>query len=186
MTDKPKLSLTSKLSPEMQSKLQQLATKPNAKPDTNKNTVTTETDTKKKEASSSKTSSSKTSKLKRLVVSKEELRSKEWIKHSRDVHKERLDYFSKLYPKCFSNNPKPLAIGIFEVMLEEESKKPSEKRVSKIVLKGFLAKYTRSVAYKESMQLNADRIDLQGKKVGVVKPKHAEFAKKSLEEWRKR
>lgn len=69
-------------------------------------------------------------------------------------------------------------------MLEEENKKPEEERLSKAAISKFLNKYTRSVAYKESLQSGSARINLQGEEVDKVTPENAEFAKKSLEEWR--
>jgi len=52
------------------------------------------------------------------------------------------------------------------------------------VLRRFLAKYTRSVAYKEAMQSGSARINLQGEEVENVSPEHVEIARKSLEDWR--
>ncbi len=93
-------------------------------------------------------------------------------------------YFSKLYPNCFSDTPKPLAIGIDKAIIIEEAKKSEEEQITKKLLRRFLGKYTRSVAYKEAMQSGNARINLQGVEVDKVTPEHAEIARKSLEEWR--
>jgi sRNA-binding protein len=69
-------------------------------------------------------------------------------------------------------------------MLEEESKKPEEEQVDKAVISKFLSKYTRNVVYKECLQSGSARINLQGEEVDKVTSEHAEFAKKSLEDWR--
>ena len=93
-------------------------------------------------------------------------------------------YFSKLYPKCFSQTPKPLVIGIDKIILEEQAKKPEKERLSKNAIRKFLLKYTQSVSYKEALQSGSARINLQVEEVETVTPEHAEFAKISLEEWR--
>ena len=67
--------------------------------------------------------------------------------------------------------------------IAEEVKKPEDERLTKEVVRRFLAKYTRSVAYKEAMQsAGSTRINLQGEEVEKVTPEHAEIARKSLKE----
>jgi sRNA-binding protein len=100
------------------------------------------------------------------------------------LYKQYFSYFSKLYPNCFSDTPKPLAVGIDKAIITEEAKKPEEEQITHKVLRRFLGKYTRSVAYKEAMQSGNARINLQGVEVDKVTPEHAEIARKSLEEWR--
>ena len=104
-----------------------------------------------------------------------------------EVHKQHFSYFSKLYPNCFNETPKPLAIDIDKAIIAEEAKKPEEERIGQKVVRRFLAKYTHSVAYKEATQsAGSARINLQGEKVEKVTPEHAEIARKSLEEWQNR
>jgi sRNA-binding protein len=99
------------------------------------------------------------------------------------LYNQYFSYFSKLYPNCFSNTPKPLAIGIDKAIIVEEAKKSDEEQITLKALRRFLGKYTRSVAYKEAMQSGSSRINLQGKEVDKVTPEHAEIARISLEEW---
>ena len=99
-------------------------------------------------------------------------------------YKQHFSYFSKLYPNCFNETPKPLAIGIDKAIVAEEAKKPEEERISQKVVRRFLARYTRSVAYKEAMQsAGSAGINLLGEEVENVTPEHAKIARKSLEEW---
>jgi hypothetical protein len=64
-------------------------------------------------------------------------------------YKQHFSYFSTLYPNCFNETPKPLAIGIDKAIIAEEAKKPEEEQITQKVVRLFLAKYTRSVAYKK-------------------------------------
>jgi len=181
MSEKSTLSLGGKLSAETQSKLKELATKPNEAtieaPKTNNANVTNDS----KSATAEKTTpKDKEPSKKQQAI---ELHKKQ-IEQAKALYKYHFTHFSKLYPKCFSQTPKPLAVGINKVMLEEENKKPEKERLSKAVISKFLNKYTRSVAYKEAMQSGSAIINLQGEEVETVTNEHAEFAKKSLEEWR--
>jgi hypothetical protein len=177
MSEESTLSLGGKLSTETQSKLKELATKPKE---------STIGDPKANIKADIKSTNTEKPKLKPEQARKKqqaiELHKKQ-IEQAKALYKKHLSYFSNLYPNCFSKTPKPLAIGINKVMLEEESKKPEEEQVSKTAISKFLTKYTRSVAYKEAMQSGSARINLQGEEVDKVTPEHAEFAKKSLEEW---
>jgi hypothetical protein len=172
MSEKPTLSLGSKLSPEMQNKLQKLA---------GKSSIT------KSEAP--KVNNNNKSHKPKLDQAELEKRHKAVELHQQQkeqaitLYKQHFSYFSKLYPNCFSEAPKPLAIGIDKAILAEEVKKTAEEQITQKVLRRFLAKYTRSVAYKEAMQSGSSRINLQGEEVDKVTPEHAEIAKKSLEEW---
>ena len=175
------LSLGGKLSAETQSKLKELATKPKEAtieaPKTNNANV--------KADSKSATAQKPTPKAKEPSKKQQAIElHKKQIEQAKVLYKYHFTHFSKLYPKCFSQTPKPLAVGINKVMLEEEAKKPEKERLSKAAISKFLNKYTRSVAYKESLQSGSARINLQGEEVDKVTPEHAEFAKKSLEEWR--
>ena len=183
MSEKSTLSLGSKLSAETQSKLKELATKPKEAtieaPKTNNANV--KADSKSATAEKPSPKAKEPSKKQQAI----ELHKKQ-IEQAKALYKYHFTHFSKLYPKCFSQTPKPLAVGINKVILEEENKKPEKERLSKAAISKFLNKYTRSVAYKESLQSGSARINLQGEEVDKVTTEHAEFAKKSLEEWRSR
>lgn len=179
MSEKSTLNLGSKLLAETQSKLKELAAKPkestvkapkanNANAKANNESTKTEKHKTKLEQSGKK--------QKAIELHKQQ------IEQAKALYKKHFSYFSKLYPNCFSENPKPLAIGINKVTLEEESTKPEEEQVSKTAISKFLNKYIRSVAYKEAIQSGSGRINLQSEEIETVTSEHAEFAKKSLEE----
>jgi len=182
MSEKPTLSLGGKLSPEIQNKLQQLAGKTN----------TTKSEVPKVNNTNTKGSNINTNKPHKPKLDQAELEKKQKTVELHNQQKEQaialynqhFSYFSNLYPNCFNEVPKPLAIGIDKAIIAEEVKKPEEEQISQKVVRRFLAKYTRSVAYKEAMQSGSARINLQGEEVDKVTPEHAEIAKKSLEEWR--
>lgn len=180
MSEKPTLSLNVNLSPEIQNKLQKLA----GKPSTTKNEAPKVNHTNTKGSGSNNKSQKP-----KLDQAELEKRHKAVELHQQQkeqaitLYKQHFSYFSKLYPNCFSEAPKPLAIGIDKAILAEEVKKTAEEQITQKVLRRFLAKYTRSVAYKEAMQSGSSRINLQGEEVDKVTPEHAEIAKKSLEEW---
>jgi len=182
MSEKPTLSLNVKLSPEIQNKLQRLTGKPS----------TTKSEAPKVNNTDVKAGTSKTNRPHKPKPTQEELEKKhkavEIHTQQREeaiaLYKQHFSYFSKLYPNCFSETPKPLTIGIHEAIIAEEAKKPEEERISQKALRRFLAKYTRSVAYKEAMQSGSARINLQGEEVENVSPEHIEIARKSLEDWR--
>ena len=181
MSEESTLSLGGKLSAETQSKLKELATK------SSEETIEAPKTSNANVKADSKSAKTEKPKLKANEPNKKqqaiELHKKQ-IEQAKALYKKYFSYFSKLYPNCFSKTPKPLAIGINKVMLEEEIKKPEEEQVSKTAINKFLTKYTRSVAYKEAMQSGSARINLQGEEVDKVTTEHAEFAKKSLEEWK--
>ncbi len=178
------LSLGGKLSAKTQSKLKELATKPKELTieASKANNANIKNDSKPATAEEPKPKAKKEPNKKQQAI---ELHKKQ-IEQAKVLYKYHFSYFSKLYPKCFSQTPKPLAVGINKVMLEEENKKPEKERLSKAAISKFLNKYTRSVAYKESLQSGSARINLQGEEVDKVTTEHAEFAKKSLAEWRSR
>lgn len=89
----------------------------------------------------------------------------------------------KLYPKCFSSTPRPLAIGIHHAIWEEESKKSEDKRISKSAIRRFLLVYTGYKGYREAIIVGGKRIDLQGNEIEKVSDKHIEFAHQSLKDW---
>jgi hypothetical protein len=177
------LSLGGKLSTETQSKLKELATKP--KESTIEASKTSNANV-KADNKSAKTETPQPKGSEPIQKQQAIELHKKQIEQAKALYKQHFSYFSKLYPKCFSQTPKPLAVGINKVMLEEENKKPEKERLSKTAISKFLNKYTRSVAYKESLQYGSARINLQGEEVDKVTTEHAEFAKKSLEEWRSR
>lgn len=182
MSEKPTLSLGGKLSPEMQNKLQKLAGK----------SSTTKSKTPKVNNAHIKRINGNNNKSYKPKLDQVELEKRHKAVELHQQQKEQaialyekhFAYFSELYPNCFSETPKPLAIGIDKAIMVEEVKKPEEQQLSLQVLRRFLGKYTRSVAYKEAMQLGSSRINLQGEEVDKVTPEHAEIARKSLEEWR--
>lgn len=181
MSKKSTLSLGNNLSTETQTKLQKLASKLSK--------VIVETPNTNNANEKADSNSAKTEKPKSQPEQLEKKRKaielhKQQIEQSKALYKQHFSYFSKLYPNCFTQNPKPIAVGIHKVMLEEESKKPEEEQVDKTVISKFLRKYTRNVAYKECLQFGSARINLQGEEVDKVTTEHAEFAKKSLEDWR--
>ena len=182
MSEKSTLSLGSKLPPEIQNKLQQLA----GKPDTTKSELP-KTDNTNVKAGNSNTNKPHKPKLNQNESEKKH-KAIELHKQQKEqaitFYKQHFSYFSALYPNCFNETPKPLAIGIDKAIIAEEVKKPEDERLTKEVVRRFLAKYTRSVAYKEAMQsAGSARINLQGEEVENVTPEHAEIARKSLEEW---
>ena len=182
MSEKSTLSLGSKLPPEIQNKLQQLA----GKPDTTKSELP-KTDNTNVKAGNSNTNKPHKPKLNQNESEKKH-KAIELHKQQKEqaitFYKQHFSYFSALYPNCFNETPKPLAIGIDKAIIAEEVKKPEDERLTKEVVRRFLAKYTRSVAYKEAIQsAGSARINLQGEEVENVTPEHAEIARKSLEEW---
>ena len=185
MSEESTLSLSHKLSPEIQNKLQQLAGKPDP----------TKSELPKIDNTNTKVDNNKTNRPNKSKLSQEELEKKhkaiELHKQQKEqaitFYKQHFSYFSKLYPNCFNETPKPLAIGIDKAIVAGEATKPEEERINQKVVRRFLAKYTRSVAYKEAMQsAGSARINLQGEEVEKVAPEHAEIARKSLEEWQNR
>jgi hypothetical protein len=179
------LSLGNKLSPEIQNKLQQLPGK----------SGTIKSELPKTDNTNTKVDNNKTNRPNKSKLSQEELEKncktielhKQQKEQAITFYKQHFFYFSKLYPNCFNETPKPLAIGIDKAIIAEEAKKPEEEQITQKVVRSFLAKYTRSVAYKEAMQsAGSNRINLQGEEVENVTPEHAEIARKSLEEWQNR
>ena len=173
MSEKSTLSLGSKLPPEIQNKLQQLA----GKPDTTKSELP-KTDNTNVKAGNSNTNKPHKPKLNQNESEKKH-KAIELHKQQKEqaitFYKQHFSYFSALYPNCFNETPKPLAIGIDKAIIAEEVKKPEDESLTKEVVRRFLAKYTRSVAYKEAMQsAGSTRINLQGKEVEKVTPEHAE------------
>ena len=182
MSEESTLSLGSKLPPEIQNKLQQLA----GKQGTIKSKLP-KTDNTNVKAGNSNTNKPYKPKLNQNESEKNH-KATESHKQQKDqaitFYKQHFSYFSRLYPNCFNETPKPLAIGIDKAIMAEEAKKPEEERLTQQIVRRFLAKYTRSVAYKEAMQAAGSvRINLQGEEVEKVIPEHAEIARKSLEEW---
>ncbi len=112
------------------------------------------------------------------LTSEEEKKAKRRAKYVSALRK-----FIKIYPKCFSYTPRPLAIGIHNAMREEEAKKPEDQRISKSVIRHFLLVYTGSKAYKKAVIAGGKRIDLQGNEVEIISDKHIEIASQSLKDW---
>ena len=183
MSEESTLSLGNKLSPEIQNKLQQLAGK----------SGTIKSELPKTDNTKVKVDNNKTNRPNKFKPNQEKLEKKhkaiELHKQQKEqaitFYKQHFSYFSALYPNCFNETPKPLAIGIDKAIIAEEAKKTEEEQITQKVVRHFLAKYTRSVAYKEAMQsAGSARINLQGEAVENVTPEHAEIARKSLEDWK--
>ena len=183
MSEESTLSLSHKLSPEIQNKLQQLAGK----------SGTIKSELPKTDNTKVKVDNNKTNRPNKFKPNQEKLEKKhkaiELHKQQKEqaitFYKQHFSYFSKLYPNCFNETPKPLAIGIDKAIVAGEATKPEEERINQKVVRRFLAKYTRSVAYKEAMQsAGSTRINLEGEEVEKVTPEHAEIARKSLEDWK--
>ena len=177
------LSLSGNLSPEIQNKLQKLAGK--------RSTIKSEAP--KVNNTDVKAGNGRANRPHKPKLSQEELEKKhkaiELHKQQKEqaiaLYNQHFSYFSNLYPNCFNETPKPLAIGIDKAIIAEEAKKPEEEQITQKVVRHFLAKYTRSVAYKEAMQsAGSARINLQGEAVENVTPEHAEISRKSLEDWK--
>jgi len=181
MSDKPTLSLGNKLSVHTLNQLQKLNTKnPNTK---QYRTKATSTNVLKSDIQNKRSQ--------KPVPSKKDCAKKQRIdEHNRNreqgvmLYKKHLAHFSKLYPNCFGIPPKPLAIGIHNDLFEKELKRPEKERLTNGAIRRFLSKYTRSVVYKECMQVGSARVNLQGENVGEVSLEHAESYKHSLELWR--
>ena len=86
----------------------------------------------------------------------------------------------ELDPKCFTANPKPLAIGLDKEIIANEELKPEAERVSKTSIKQFLGAYNSKYKYLQSCTLGAARIDLEGNEVGVLDQEAVDFAKEKL------
>ena len=74
-----------------------------------------------------------------------------------------MNVLSEKYPKTFPY--KPLAIGIKDELFAVSE----ELGLSKTELKVFLTFYCRSKKYRANLILNAERINLKGEPVGIVK-----------------
>lgn len=186
MNSQPTLSLGNKLSPDTKNKLQGIKGKadkaqPRAKHDS-------------KSSKANNSNKAKPTKPSKPKLSQEELELKKQLaeehRKAREqaiaLYQNHLQHFSKLYPKCFGTEPKPLAIGLHNSLIKNEETKPEAERISKTAIRKFLGQYTRSIAYKECLKAESPRINLQGKEVDKVSPEHAEFAKQSVEKWKSR
>ena len=121
MSEESTLSLSHKLSPEIQNKLQPLAGKPD----------TTKSELPKIDNTNVKASNSNTNKPYKPKLNQNESEKKhkaiELYKQQKEqaitFYKQHFSYFSKLYPNCFNETPKPIAIGIDKAIIAEEAKK---------------------------------------------------------------
>jgi ProP effector len=95
--------------------------------------------------------------------------------------KEVINFLVESFPACFSSkgDAKPLKIGIFQDLAERLE---SEERVSKTLLRSSLRHYTNSWRYLHSIKKGVERVDIDGKGVGVIDDEHVEHAKKQLDE----
>jgi ProP effector len=92
--------------------------------------------------------------------------------------KKTLNWLFKNYPKTFKRKyQKPLKIGIDQDLLT--LKKPW---IEKGILQAAIRKYVYSISYLSCLLSNVDRIDLSGKKCGVVEDIHKSFASTKITE----
>ena len=121
MSEESTLSLSHKLSPEIQNKLQQLAGTPG----------TTKSELPKVDNTNVKAGNNNTNKPHKPKLNQNEsekkLKAIELHKQQKEqaitFYKQHFSYFSKLYPNCFNETPKPIAIGIDKAIIAEEAKK---------------------------------------------------------------
>jgi len=97
---------------------------------------------------------------------------------NRSANQAAIALIADTYPKAFSRDKvRPLKIGIQEDLVAD-GKLPAGK------IKRALASYVRSPLYYKSMQLGAERVDLQGNAAGVVSELEAAHAKEMLKKIR--
>jgi len=118
-----------------------------------------------------------------LTAEELELKKQEQLVIDRKVkqYRTQIQALSALYPKCFTANPKPLAIGLDKEIIANEELKPEAERMSKTSIKKFLGVYTSKYKYLQSCTLGAARIDLEGNEVGVLDQEAVDFAKEKLD-----
>ncbi|MBL6734561.1 MAG: RNA chaperone ProQ [Shewanellaceae bacterium] len=92
-----------------------------------------------------------------------------------------LAYLAEKFPLCFTIKGlvKPLKIGIFQDIAAALGE---DERVSKTQLRLALRRYTNSWRYLKSVQVDAERIDLNGQPCAIIEPEHALFAAERLKE----
>lgn len=85
-----------------------------------------------------------------------------------------LEYLQKTYPKCFppSNRPLPLAVGIHNQIFTLK-----ELPFTKTKIRRFLARYTRSIEYRNNLVVGVPRVNLQGNHAGSVKEEEIDRTK---------
>ena len=189
MNSQPTLSLGNKLSPETKNKLQGIKGKSDK---TDKAQPRAKHDFKSSKANNANKAKPTTPSKPKLSQEELELKKQLAEEHRKAreqaiaLYQNHLQHFSKLYPKCFGAEPKTLAIGLHNSLIENEETKPEAERISKTAIRKFLGQYTRSITYKECLKAGSLRINLQGEEVDKVAPEHAEFAKQSVEKWKSR
>ena len=85
---------------------------------------------------------------------------------------------ARLYPRAFFTDPsrmRPLTIGVKEMLLCEWKDAPDALGVA-------LRYYTGGTSYLKVMIAGASRVDLQGRKAGLVTARHAKMARRRLAE----
>lgn len=68
-----------------------------------------------------------------------------------------LKHLQTKYPKCFTDPPSPLAVGIHKELLESE-----KKDISKTRIRYFLRYYIGSKKYQEALNTGTNRLNLDG------------------------
>lgn len=86
-----------------------------------------------------------------------------------------LALFKKHYPAVFGEEPKLLARGVIEDILND-----AKLDLSKTKLRGFLGKYCSSIQYLKLHKLGATRYKLDGTAFGEVKLNEVEYAQKAI------
>lgn len=84
-----------------------------------------------------------------------------------------LRHLQEKYPKCFSQPPKPLAIGILKDVLSERV----ELEITRGQLQQFFKKYCWKEEYKQALVVGAERVDLEGNVRSTVTEKEVAFLK---------
>ena len=212
MIDKPKLSLGSELSPETQTRLEQLTIKTSsktsnvlsdavnalqqiAKPEDQKLEEQKSVSQVSMEQEPLPANNLKADDLQtiepinsnkivqpKLITEELDLKKREQLLIAKKIkqYQAQIQALSALYPKCFTSNPKPLAIGLDKEIMANEELKPEDERINKTSIKRFLGAYTSKYKYLQSCILGAARIDLEGNEVGVLNQEAVDFAKEKL------
>jgi len=84
-----------------------------------------------------------------------------------------LRHLQDKYPKCFSKQPKPLAIGILKDVLAERI----ELEITRGQLQQFFHRYCGKDQYKQALVVGAERVDLEGNVRSIVTAKEVAFLK---------
>lgn len=99
---------------------------------------------------------------------------------NRAANQAALKQLMEAYPSVFNrDNVRPLKIGIQEDLVADE-------KLAKNKIKRALASYVRAPQYFKALQVDADRVDLQGESAGKVTESEAAHAKEQLKAFQQR